>query len=392
MKIIYITHSNVWDGSTVALYRIVVAMKEKGHEVFVICSDEEGPFIDKLNEIGVKHYCHRISLSVYPKVNNPLKWIKRTFRYMYRAYKERKFIEKVIDEVKPDIFHTNVGPLSQAFDVCKKMGIPHVWHQREYQDLDFDMHFFPTKGTFIRKINDENNYNISITKDIFEYRNLRKDRDIVVYDGVFTLKQAEELKNIKEKENYVLFAGRIEPAKGAFYLISVFEKFHELFPETKLLLAGNFSNLSDYYNKCSSFVIEHKMEDYVEFLGARDDIYNLMAKAKMLVVPSRFEGFGFITTEAMLNHCVVVGHNTAGTKEQFDNGFAEVGREIGYRFDKSEDMLDCMIKAMSDDTSRMIEDAYHTVVKLYNVERNINKIEELYNKILDKRKYEKKNI
>ena len=384
MKIIYINPSNKWEGSTVALYRIVVAMKEKGHEVFVICSDEEGPFIDKLNEIGVKHYRHRISLSVYPNVNNPLKWIKRTFRYMYRAYKERKFIEKVIDEVKPDIFHTNVGPLSQAFDVCKKKGIPHVWHQREYQDLDFDMHFFPTKGTFIRKINDKNNYNISITKDIFEYRNLRKDRDIVVYDGVFTLKQAEELKNIKEKENYVLFAGRIEPAKGAYDLISVFEKFHELFPETKLLLAGNFSNQGNYYNKCSKFIIQHKMEEYVEFLGARDDIYNLMAKAKMLVVPSRFEGFGFITTEAMLNHCVVVGHNTAGTKEQFDNGFAEVGREIGYRFDKSEDMLDCMIKVMNDDTSRMIEDAYHTVVKLYNVERNINKIVELYYKILDK--------
>lgn len=384
MKIIYINHSNKWEGSTVALYRIVVAMKEKGHEVFVICSDKEGPFIDKLNEIGVKHYRHRISLSVYPKVNNTLKWIKRTFRYMYRAYKERKFIEKVIDEVKPDIFHTNVGPLSQAFDVCKKKGIPHVWHQREYQDLDFNMHFFPTKGTFIRKINDKNNYNISITKDIFEYRNLRIDRDIVVYDGVFTIKQAEELKNIKEKENYVLFAGRIEPAKGAYDLISVFEKFHKIFPETKLLLAGNYSNLSDYYNKCSKFIIQHKMEDYVEFLGARDDIYNLMAKAKMLVVPSRFEGFGFITTEAMLNHCVVVGHNTAGTKEQFDNGFAEVGREIGYRFDKSEDMLDCMIKAMSGDTSRMIEDAYHTVVKLYNVERNINKIEELYYKILDK--------
>ena len=127
------------------------------------------------------------------------------------------------------------------------------------------------------------------------------------------------------------------------------------------------------------------MEDYVEFLGARDDIYNLMPKAKMLVVPSRFEGIGFITTEAMLNHCVVVGHNTAGTKEQFDNGFADVGREIGYRFDKSEDMLDCMIKVMNDDTSRMIEDAYHTVVKLYNVERNVNIIEELYCKILDRR-------
>ena len=54
------------------------------------------------------------------------------------------------------------------------------------------------------------------------------------------------------------------------------------------------------------------------------------------------------------------------------------------KFDKYEEMLGCMIKAMNDDTSRMIEDAYHTLVKLYNVERNINKIVELYYKILDK--------
>lgn len=388
MRILYINHSNIWGGATVALYRIVVAMKERGHEVYVIGSDVHGPLFDELDKIGVKHYAHRISLTVYPRVNNPLKWIKRTVRLMLRAYKERKFIEKVIDEVKPDIFHTNVGPLSQAFDVCKKKGIPHVWHQREYQDLDFDMHFFPTWSTFKHKIKDGNNYNIAITKDIYEYRNLRKERDVIIYDGVFTLKQANELRNIQKKENYVLFAGRVEPAKGTYDLIVEFEKFHVHFPDTKLLIAGKFSSISEYYQKCAKYVTEHCMEEYVSFLGQRTDIYELMAKAKMLVVPSRFEGFGFITTEAMLNHCVVVGRNTAGTKEQFDNGFKEVEREIGYRFNKSEEMLNCMIKAMEDDTTQMVNDAYETVVKLYNVEQNVDKIEQLYCRVLKDKKNE----
>lgn len=388
MKIIYITHSNVWGGATVALYRIVVAMKEKGHDVFVICSDRHGPLIDKLNELGVKHYVHGISLSIYPKAKNPIKWIKRTITHIYRANKERRFIEKVIDEVKPDIFHTNVGPLSQAFDVCKKKGIPHVWHQREYQDLDFGMHFFPNWGTFKRKIMDDINFNIAITKDVFEYRNLRIKRDIVVYDGVFTIKQANELRNFQKKENYVLFAGRVEAAKGTYDLIVDFEKFHAHFPNTKLLIAGYYSKSSEYYQKCSQYVIEHCMEKYVSFLGARTDIYELMAKAKMLVVPSRFEGFGFITTEAMLNHCIVVGRNTAGTKEQFDNGFKEVGREIGYRFNNSEEMLNCMVKAMKDDTTQMMNDAYETVVKLYNVEQNVDKIEQLYYRILKEKENE----
>lgn len=57
-----------------------------------------------------------------------------------------------------------------------------------------------------------------------------------------------------------------------------------------------------------------------------------MSKAQALIVASRFEGFGFITTEAMWNDCLVIGKNIAGTKEQFDNGVAETGHEIGLRF------------------------------------------------------------
>lgn len=54
-------------------------------------------------------------------------------------------IESIIKEYHPDIVHTNVGPLDIALEVCLKHRIPHVWHQREYQDLDFHMHSFPSK-------------------------------------------------------------------------------------------------------------------------------------------------------------------------------------------------------------------------------------------------------
>ena len=59
----------------------------------------------------------------------------------------------------------------------------------------------------------------------------------------------------------------------------------------------------------------------------------------MLIVPSIFEGFGFITAEGMANGCVVLGRNTAGTKEQFDNGVKMTGKEIGVRFIDDNEML-----------------------------------------------------
>lgn len=170
MRILYIHTSNIWGGATVALYRILLAMKNRGHDVYVVTNKSEGPFFEKLDSVGIKHFEHRLSLTIYPKVKNPLKWCWRTLRLLYRIRDEKKFISKVIDIVKPDIVHTNVGPFSQAYDICKKMSVPHVWHQREYQDLDFDMHFFPSWKVFNRKIKSMTSYNISITKGIFEYR------------------------------------------------------------------------------------------------------------------------------------------------------------------------------------------------------------------------------
>lgn len=383
MRILYIHTTNIWGGATVALYRILLAMKSRGHDVYVVTNKSKGPFLDKLDSVGIKHYEHRLSLTIYPKVKNPLKWCWRTLGLLYRIHDEKKFISKVIDIVKPDIVHTNVGPFSQAYDICKKKSVPHVWHQREYQDLDFDMHFFPSWKVFNRKIKSMTSYNISITKGIFNYRNLRVNRDIVIYDGVFSKQQILNLELNVYKENYILFAGRIEEAKCPFDLLVAFFHFHKVFPNVRLLFAGCFIEENSYYQKCKQYIESMNLSDFVSFLGPRMDIYDLMSKALMLVVPSRFEGFGFITAEAMLNRCVVIGRNTAGTKEQFDNGLKYSGKEIAYRFDNNSQLFECMVKAIECDNREMVEAAYKSVVHLYNVEDNVLKLEEYYTKILN---------
>ena len=385
MKILYIHNSNQWGGATVALYRIVLAMKQKGHDVHVLTSNSSGPFREKLDAIGVEHYDHRLSLTIYPKVKNPLRWLRRTLRLVWRIHKEKAFIAEVIDKVKPDLVHTNVGPFSQAFDVCVKKRIPHVWHQREYQDLDFGYHFFPSWRSFYRKIKSNLSYNISITKGIFEYRQLRINKDVVIYDGVFSKQQIQGLKNEKNKDSYILFAGRIEQAKCPLALLVAFSHFHKKYPNVRLLLAGQYSEENEYYRKCKHYVESNDLSDIVSFLGSRMDIYNLMSKALMLVVLSRFEGFGFITAEAMVNRCVVVGRNTAGTKEQFDNGLEFTGKEIAYRFNNDDQLYESMVKAMENDNSEMVDAAYESVVHLYNVDDNISKLEIFYKKILGKK-------
>lgn len=63
-----------------------------------------------------------------------------------------------------------------------------------------------------------------------------------------------------------------------------------------------------------------------------------MYDASIYVVPSRNEGFGFVTAEAMFNGTIVIGKNTGGTKEQFNNAYDLTGEDIAFRYNTDEQL------------------------------------------------------
>ena len=108
-----------------------------------------------------------------------------------------------------------------------------------------------------------------------------------------------------------------------------------------------------------------------------------MQKATAQIVASRFEGFGFITAEAMFNKCLVIGRNTAGTKEQFDNGVHITGNESGYRFNDIFELVQDMKMAVSKDHTSILEYAYRTVSTNYTSAIFGKKLLEFYDNIIE---------
>lgn len=177
-----------------------------------------------------------------------------------------------------------------------------------------------------------------------------------------------------------MFVGRLQEAKGDISLLQAFVQYVERGGKFNLWYAGVASK--ERMKILEEIVTRHNIEDRVFFLGFRDDVNILMSKAQALFVPSRFEGFGFITAEAMYNHCLVVGRNTAGTKEQFDKGLEITGREIGVRFNQNSEMVDRMFDVEYTDYSELCNRAYQVVSTMYKAEINASKIEALYKSIL----------
>lgn len=381
MRLLYIVSTDSWSGSSIALYNLIKQIYTR-HEIHVLFPKRNEAFCEKLDKLGIPYSFSRSYLNVYPKTFSPDLWMKIFWKTISCNKKAKRDLEALIKEFRPDIVHNNVGPLDISFDICRRAGIPHVWHLREYQDLDFNMTFIPTKNYFQRKILQRGNYNIAITQGVFNHWHLRKETDAVIYDGVFDGANLPEAQN--EKKNYFLFAGRVEKGKGVLDAIKAFHLFCKERNDHRLLIAGKYWETSPFFKKCQKYINQNGLTDKVDFLGERTDVYTLMAQAKALLVPSLFEGFGFITVEAMLNHCIVIGRNTGGTKEQFDNGLAQTGHEIGLRFHTVEEMASHMQTAIIENLQEMRKYAYETVIKNYSQQIHARKIEAFYSQICRK--------
>lgn len=381
MNILYITFTNNGGGATTALVNIAKGMSALGHRVWVLTNNDKGPLPKMIEAVGGKVLYGPVYLTVFPRGGSVLGRVKRLIKYMISWHRSRKLIAQIIKQHDIQLVHSNVGPMNLAYKACQQNHIPHIWHLREYHDLALKMNFFPSNKTFLKLIHKNGNYNIAITKGIFDYYGLRPNIDSVIYDGVFP-KSAVQESYSELKEDYFLFVGRVEEAKGPHYILKPFRELINDYPTYRLIIAGQYFDSDTYYLKIKEMISEYHLEDSVEFLGNRNDVYDLMRRAKAIIVTSNFEGFGFITAEAMLNNCLVIGRNTAGTKEQFDIGLEITGHEVGLRFNTEKELLNCLNMAVVNDTSLMTQDARRVVIQKYTLEKNVSDLLSFYKKCI----------
>lgn len=379
-RILYVHEIPLLDGSGNALYNIIKELNKKFN--IIVLLSQEGPLCDRFDEIGIEYIISDYTMLVYPRINSLrdlLVFIPRIIKIYYRNTKGYYRILNKIKQFNPDIIHTNIGVITIGYKLSKELKIPHVWHIREYQDKDFSWTPIPSRARYILRLKQKNNFCIAISEDIFRYFKMGENAK-VIYDGIFDNTKANPI-NIRKKP-YFLFVGRLELGKGVKELINAFVEFNKFNSNMKLYIAG--TGEQTYVSKLIHFVEKEYLTEKIDFLGFRNDIYHLMSEAYALIVPSLSEGFGFITAEAMFNGCLVIGNNTAGTKEQFDNGFRRHGCEIGIRYNGHKELVEALRTVTEYGIEYylpMIEKAYETVLNMYSIQYNSECLLKLYNKI-----------
>lgn len=137
---------------------------------------------------------------------------------------------------------------------------------------------------------------------------------------VFNTGSRTTLRHQLSLENQTMFlaVGRLNPQKDYPNLLNAIAQLVNTRKDFKVFIAG------DGPLKSELLLLVKRLEiiEFVEFLGVRRDIPELMSAADFFVLPSAWEGFGLVVAEAMACERVVVATDCGGVKEVIgSNGF-----------------------------------------------------------------------
>lgn len=177
-----------------------------------------------------------------------------------------------------------------------------------------------------------------------------------------------------EKENYIVFVGRLSREKGTHVLLEAWKKMDGNM-NTRLLIIGDGpeqQNLLKQYEQLKN----------VEFLGKLDNykILDIVSRAKYLIIPSLwYEGFPMTIVEAYSVSTPVISSNIGSLKEIVKNEFT------GFHFENNniDDLGKVLLKALKYPRyNQLVNNVDKLFEEKYTSEKNYLLLMSIYNQVL----------
>lgn len=249
---------------------------------------------------------------IKPEVQKCILYKKNTF-----DFKALKKLIKIIKTSKINVIHAHGTSIFIAFLVKLyfRNQVKVIWH--DHLGSRISSRFFKNLpliifSCFFDKVLVVNNDMVNwfskyyIKAEFFpnfaQFYNSEKKTKLAGHDG----KRIVCLANLKSPKNH-------------YFLVNVFSKLTEEFPNWTLHLVGKIFN-DDYYNQIFDFVKKNKLESSVFFYNAQNDIENILNQSNLGVLASTSEGFPVTLLEYGLANLPVICSNVGYNSEIVQDG------------------------------------------------------------------------
>ena len=362
-------------GASHSLYNMIRSVKNNVHPIVLMA--EMGDTYDFFMSHDIE--CIVVPfMQLYYFVNdkNP---ITRFLRYLKHIVEfecsEIRCAEKVYQLLKDRdirIVHSNSTIMTIGERIAQRLKAKHVWHVREFLDLDFNITPFRGRKRLENKVH-KADATIAITNPVYKHWHLEKmSNSYVLWNAV---RSKSEICFIKNKLPYFLFcAAQLSKMKGAEAAIRCFSQSGLSENGYKLIMAGRCSE--SYKQELSNIVHEYNCEESIKFIGYQKDLKSLMTSATAFLMTSLNEGMGRTTIEAMFYGCPVIARHSGGTVDFMKDS------NTGFFFDTEEECIRLIKKVAQEMPRTVILNAHHLAKESISEESYGSKLLNIYNQLI----------
>lgn len=379
MKVIYVaSDNNAASGAFICLVHLAEEMIRRGIDAKVILPGK-GDGVRLLEEAGIpfitiKSYSWDIPIDagLYLLSKVP---VKRTLNYfsIYRIWRYLK-------EEKPDIVHINTIYSYVAAIASYKLNIPVVWHIREFFEEDQNNRMWNrSEGYSIMNKADEI---ITVSNAVYDkYKKVfSAEKMKVIHDGVLPQKFYCPDREIFESSIVkMVCVGGLYPYKGQELLIEAIEKCIKNNKDNRSMMVLRIVGRGSEEKRLKDAVEKKGLQNVVIFEGFSSEPEKYYKEADIAFMSSKSEAFGLVTVEAMLAGALVIGTDSAGTKDIITD------KETGllYKVGDVERLSDTIEYALNNKEmmKKIAANGRKRAMEAFTVSRNADSIMKVYEKV-----------
>lgn len=383
MKVVILsTATSYTGGAIITLLNVLPLLQKEGVEPYFILKGH-GQLEDvlrnrKIPYSVIKSYDWCVPEQKTKGLKNVVAWKIKSLINLIAEYKTYFLLKRE----KAELYHLNCIYNGTGVSSAKVLGIPVVWHLREFVDLHGETPVFWNTVEAWKKINRSDRV-ICVSNYLEQaYKNKIQDGSKlqVIYDGI-NMSCFKAKTKTSPKEKIVIGLAGTAPIKNHKDAILALKKVHDAGYHVTLKIAGKWS--MDNYNQSyksnlEKLIVENELKNSVEFIGMQSDMNMFWSECDLSVVCSKRESFGLAATEAMACGVPLICSNTSISGELTENG----KNVFVYQLGKSEELAECILKCIeqlgTDKLDAKIKRAAAFVRNDFSIEESAKKLEAVY--------------
>lgn len=373
LKILLLNASHIYGGGEFFVYQLANLLKNRGHEVWVSCRDD--------NDLYWK--CSEAHINLFPQAYPDNSGIKKVIKIS-------KALKSFIAENRIEIVHSNTNYDRTVGAYAAKLAhVPHVTTNHSHQSISYNI----THRLRNRYLIDHFIVDGECTRDLHVNEDhINKKRISTSHLGLNPepVKRSNELRKmireefkIADDEILIGNVARMVPFKGQEYLIRAYSQVKPEYPKTKLMIVGD----GELSMKLKELVKEQNIENATIFPGFRNDLQAIYS-AFDLYSHTSIEGGGEMFPYTIL-HALGQGLPVVATKVGDVPAMVKDGENGFIVPDKDIDEISGKLKILCADgllRNKMGRKSYELLIDEFTTEKMIEKIENIYYKVLEERK------